>query len=252
MILRYSSDIARRFRKTITDPIEEDSPKPQPEPKNPGEVKLSITKWLDNVSSGLEEIALVDSELDGRDTPDGDDEQEDPHLPERDGYRNITFNSPAFKWLLASLGKEILLGPVDSFECISRLRAQIIKALPQVHSISTRTPPKAYWMKFTLDCDLHAFIGDQYGSPERASRLAEIITLTGSANDAQAMTAEEYMKQVWPYTGKDVLDVIQTALDKNSYAGSKLLLSFFYSQTTDVLCLLIWICLLQKDLQTER
>lgn len=67
-------------------------------------------------------------------------------------------------------------------------------------------------MVFQLDWDPLEFVKEQQyiESPDEA--LANAITLTGSCDDAQALTSLGYLSQTWPTTGESAMHVLCDAV----------------------------------------
>ncbi|KFZ19687.1 hypothetical protein V502_03498 [Pseudogymnoascus sp. VKM F-4520 (FW-2644)] len=63
---------------------------------------------------------------------------------------------------------------------------------------------------FSISWDLPAFMANQY---ETKCPLGSVITLSGTAMHAQAITCEEYLKLNWPKYGIEVLVILEMALD---------------------------------------
>jgi hypothetical protein len=147
-------------------------------------------------------------------------------VPDEQRYREIAFQSPAFEWLLASLGKTSNLRPTAPDDAITRVRDKVMDAFPRAHSVSSRCPSTVYTMKFNCLWDIHRFLHHEY--PELRggrARLGEVITITGSPVDAQALSCSGYLEQTWPFTGLDVLGLLQEAVDRDGWPVFRKLLS---------------------------
>lgn len=134
-------------------------------------------------------------------------DHEEP-VPDSGPYRDFILETPAYRWLVASLQREATLarGTPDLMESI---RETIFSALPSLQKISRKEPSQAYKATFELDWDPLEFVREQQytESPEQA--LERAITLTGCSNDAQALTAKAYLCQTWPTTGKQVMRLVK-------------------------------------------
>ncbi|ERF69251.1 hypothetical protein EPUS_09068 [Endocarpon pusillum Z07020] len=64
---------------------------------------------------------------------------------------------------------------------------------------------------FHVSLRLEAFL-DWYCEADPCRDLEAVLTLTGSAIDAQAVTCKQYMKQTWPSSGIDTLRAVKKAL----------------------------------------
>lgn len=78
--------------------------------------------------------------------------------------------------------------------------------------------------KYAIQWDPIAFLKDQEYKEDPAEALPIVITLTGSADNAQALTCSQYLQQKWPSYGLQVLELIQSVLrsQPNVPAGSTL------------------------------
>ena len=73
---------------------------------------------------------------------------------------------------------------------------------------------------FSISWDLPAFMANQY---KTKCPLGSVITLSGTAMYAQAITCEEYSKMNWHKYGLEVLIILQRALDSSdlTYSGKQ-------------------------------
>ena len=69
-------------------------------------------------------------------------------------------------------------------------------------------------MTYSVDWDPMSFLKDQGFKGEFSEAVSTAITLTGSANTAQALTSSQYLQQTWPSSAPLVLENIQKALEK--------------------------------------
>lgn len=129
-------------------------------------------------------------------------------------YREFIKTTPAYRWLIASLQRESILtrGTPDIMETI---KDSILNALPSGHKMSKHVPPQAYKVTFEVAWEPLSFLKDQQyvEIPEKAIQKA--ITFTGTGNDAQAMTAREYLEQTWPATGAHVMQLVSDVLSNS-------------------------------------
>ena len=79
-----------------------------------------------------------------------------------------------------------------------------------VHGFSSRAPKASLLMPW----DLLAFMDTQYVDNKDA-HLASVITLSGTAQYAQATTCSEYAEQNWPSRGLRVIQAFQSAVDNS-------------------------------------
>lgn len=138
---------------------------------------------------------------------------EDIDLPELRMYRDSIIETVAYKWLLADLGKHCRLIPSDP-DVMTEIRGKILQSLPTTHRFSRREPSASYKMTYSVDWDPMSHLKDQGFKGESSEAISTAITLTGSANTAQALTSSQYLQQTWPSSASLVLENIQKALEK--------------------------------------
>jgi hypothetical protein len=115
-------------------------------------------------------------------------------IPQVSLYKDLITTAPAYHWLLENIQKELLLTSPEP-DVQAAIRKKLLEAMPSSGSISRGAAPEVYEMTFTLDWSpLWFFL--QEGLDHRVKGLAEkIITITGSATDAQAVTCLQYLSQ---------------------------------------------------------
>ncbi|KAK3951116.1 hypothetical protein QBC32DRAFT_170328 [Pseudoneurospora amorphoporcata] len=123
------------------------------------------------------------------------------HAPECSRYEDILVRSPAFKWLCASILKELTLqrGPFRSFS------NTVQEALDSNELV--------WIIRFRFQWDLAGFLTHEYGDKDQT--LGEVITITGTPDSAQAVTCSTYLHQVWPCVGPEILCAIQDAFRRH-------------------------------------
>ena len=89
-----------------------------------------------------------------------------------------------------------------------------------------------YYASLNIDWDVLTFLEDQFCDPEFPNTaLGPIVTVSGSAQRAQATTCSEYIQQNWPAHGSKVLDALQDALQSPSRKSrSRLRVLSFYAE----------------------
>jgi hypothetical protein len=155
--------------------------------------------------------------------PDDENDYEDYVLTHFPSAWKFLIDSHAYEWLLGKVRSEILLTEAKGTR-MEVIRDEILNCL--------RAKPRevgylheVYTASFEISCHLLAFIKEQYPDEENLE-LGSIITITGSSVDAQALTCAEYMRQVWPTTGLEVLDALQQAILKGPRTVHKCEISF--------------------------
>ncbi|KAL7954533.1 hypothetical protein V8C34DRAFT_294153 [Trichoderma compactum] len=126
-------------------------------------------------------------------------------------YLDVVTKDPAFEWLVGKLGTELNPTGVDS-SAMKLISSYIQDRLPPIRNISRHNPSKPYKVTFHVECDIPGFIQEQAYEGSAAEVLPKVITLTGSVQDVQATTCEQYLVQTWPVVGCNLLRTIQGAL----------------------------------------
>lgn len=118
----------------------------------------------------------------------------------------VALNHEAFEWLLSRLDREIQ--PASTAETINDIGHAIETHLPlsdfsnDFHGFSFVADHHA---TFTIHCDTYSFWQSQLIDSSKTKTLSNLITITGSSQDAQALTCGQYLSQTWPITGPQVL-----------------------------------------------
>ncbi|KAK3990798.1 hypothetical protein QBC44DRAFT_368771 [Cladorrhinum sp. PSN332] len=229
---KYRHEIARRFRDTmLPEPDENTNPREQ-QPVHKEVIELSVKSWLNSVQTT--DAAVVEpSDVEPSDfhpvvasyrdeEPDLEFEPEVTMTIKPDKYRDIAFQSPAFEWLLSSLNRELTLSSRAPDDAVTKLKTRILDALPKTHAVSSTSAATTFTMEFKTRWNIRQFIGQEYRNIGKAVPLGEIITLTGSPTDAQALPCSQYLEQTWPCTGHEVLSLVQAALDTGVEVSKRL------------------------------
>ncbi|PTU23705.1 hypothetical protein P175DRAFT_0519743 [Aspergillus ochraceoroseus IBT 24754] len=123
-------------------------------------------------------------------------------------YCDTILRSPAYRWFLERVGKEIVL-PVSKPDCMGRIRTKIIEAFPKLRLVSRHKPSEEYKATFDINWDPLQFFREREYKETIDEVLEAAITLTGSLDHAQALPCSSYMRQTWPLTGQDILDLVK-------------------------------------------
>ena len=150
------------------------------------------------------------------------------HEPERvnlENYRRLLLDSEAFERFLFAIRSRNTLSGTDT-TVREVLRGQILKAIDSASKefrkttegylkprISRWRRPNTYNLSLELDWDPIAFLRNEGYDGQPSQILGNIITLTGDEEASQALSCQEYMEQIWPYTGLKTLDNLCQALD---------------------------------------
>lgn len=150
----------------------------------------------------------------------GQDQDTHDHIASTAGYREFILDTHAFRWLLARLRVDMRLVPTEpkSMETISH---KIVSSLHPSHVLSREPQSEEFKATFEIHWDLLKFLEQQQYTTSHAEAVSKVITLTGSSQDAQAITCTEYLAQTWPLTGDLMMQLIKDLLDeKNGLAQS--------------------------------
>jgi hypothetical protein len=126
----------------------------------------------------------------------------------RSTYQKFIYKSPAYQWLLASLCRELILASTHP-NTRDTIRHKILSILPHYPRISRKRPAAALRIRFALNWDPRQFVETQGHKEQLDDVIERSITLTGSTKDAQALTCKEYLCQVWPASGEDIMELVK-------------------------------------------
>jgi hypothetical protein len=162
-------------------------------------------------------VAAEDVEVRAGDDIDEEDKQnEEQQVEEEDvevkartsPHREFIVRTEAYKWLTTTLQRETTLTRANP-DLMAAIQDTIFSALPSSHRISRKESSKAYKVIFKLDWDPLLFVKQQQYKESAGRALKKAITLTGSSNNAQALTTQAYLCQTWPTTGKQVMGLVR-------------------------------------------
>ncbi|KAH7136252.1 hypothetical protein EDB81DRAFT_77443 [Dactylonectria macrodidyma] len=160
---------------------------------------MPISEVGDWVSS-LEGVTKMDIDVPNAPENDTIDADLSRSLPNLDDYKHFIESSQAYQWLLLRIKRYSQMdrsGLSLMLDIGLSIRNHLLSFAP-LRKVSRHKAPVSVEMSFSLDWDLRQFIQDQEytGAPEHI--LDHIICLTGTSQQAQAMTVSEYMEQTWP------------------------------------------------------
>lgn len=122
-------------------------------------------------------------------------------------YSEFIVKTAAYEWLMKSLRRETGLIRADP-DRMDEIAAAIMQALPPITEIDRHKSSDEFHVIFELLWDpINYYVEQEYEElPEEA--LQRAVTLTGDKDNAQAITAHEYLCQIWPVTGPFVMQLI--------------------------------------------
>lgn len=135
------------------------------------------------------------------------EQDEASDMPELSTYRSFISNGASYEWLLSSLRRELFLVTAKP-NIMKSIRKRIITSLPSSHKLSRRLPAEAYTVTYVVQWNPLDFLDEQGYQEEPGEALKGVITLTGSSEDAQALSCAQYLCQTWPSTGGHILQLI--------------------------------------------
>ncbi|GAA88750.1 hypothetical protein AKAW_06864 [Aspergillus luchuensis IFO 4308] len=187
--------------------------------------------WDQNLEDADGELATAQFDS-GAEHLDVDDdipiEDGDENLPEHTEFWRLITSSPVYEWLLGSLRRKLHLQPAEP-NVQDAIRDRVLETLPSSRRVSRYDQPTIYQVVFRLNWDPASFIAEQEYDISREGFLGKIITITGSDQDAQAMTCLQYLQQTWHSYGADILQLVEaTLLSERDYKHSCTLFPHWY------------------------
>lgn len=197
------------------------------------EISEEMTRdWLNNVSDpGDFESNKISDNQDMEEEYFQEDHQDQVY--EEDGewsvsdlgaYRDLIIVSPAYRWLLTILRRESLM-ETECSHSMEDIKQTILSSLKPGHKISRSRSAEAFRTTFLINWDPITFLKEQHYQGSLEEVIDRVITLTGSAKNAQALTILQYLRQTWPTTGEHVLQLVKDVLSGprgQKYAGKPL------------------------------
>lgn len=160
-------------------------------------------------------------------------------------YQTLIRGTNAYNSFMNNLRRECTLAPAKP-NVMGEIRNAILKALPCSPRISRQRPAETFNISFIVDWDPIAFLQNEEYTERQEDAIERAITLTGSITSAQALTCGGYLRQTWPSTGDQVLDLIKSLVSGGNRAsatlpnGSSLSVSHQPSQSQGSACV-VWV-----------
>jgi len=112
-------------------------------------------------------------------------------------YRKCLAGSETYKWLLESLKRQALLATGDP-DLKGDIRRNILMSLPRVKNrVSRKSSSEAYTAVFHTAWNPESFVLEQNYDLSPGASIERAVTITGSVQDAQALTTSQYLSQTW-------------------------------------------------------
>ncbi|KAL7918132.1 hypothetical protein ACQKWADRAFT_316786 [Trichoderma austrokoningii] len=128
-------------------------------------------------------------------------------LPELSAYKTFVLQHSAYGWLLKSIRKDSYIETPGAIQ--ADIRRIILDQLSIGQGISKRESPDTHVMVFTVDWDPALFLREQGYRESPESAVGQVITITESEIEAQAMTTAQYLDLIWPSSGIYLLYLIE-------------------------------------------
>ncbi|UNI13627.1 hypothetical protein JDV02_000352 [Purpureocillium takamizusanense] len=229
-MLKHRKDIIDQFRSDYTAHEAKDSPLPSTG-HIPAMTKADV---MDRYFAGLDSAPQVDPEIwpyreeiwDDTNTNDGCDDDCDNECDDelcvckldvtgKSMDINIVTEFAAFEWLQGALYSEARQTP--AVPNIRRsIREKVIYSLHGANGLgdlNRDTSIMAHEIMIEVDWDPKSFVDEQQYDGRPGTAIAAAITLTGSAQNCQAMTTSQYISHTWKSTGEQMMKLIQRVLD---------------------------------------
>lgn len=188
---------------------------------------------LDNLEYNDTKDLDVKETQDDQEDEDHNSETDEIELPGLAAYRSLIRGAPAYNWFLNNIRRECTLAPPVP-NVIGEIRTTITNALPSSLKISRRKHAETFNVSFMVDWDSIGFLREEEYTEKPEDAIERAITLTGSAVSAQALTCGGYLRQTWPSTGEQILDLIKSLVSGQSRASGN-----YYSFCHDSECLFV-------------
>lgn len=134
------------------------------------------------------------------------EELSDPLENDAQNYERLIAATLAYQWLIASLRNKSLL-TAASDNVVGHIRAEVCKHVVKSVHLSKLAPTILTEAHFEMDWDFEIFDDVKDGRV-----MDSILTVTGSEQEAQAMTCAQYIQQTWPTNGMFLWQLLKDAL----------------------------------------
>lgn len=112
-----------------------------------------------------------------------------------------------YQWLLERIRAATNLSTHNSRTISTSLKATVQKG--------DQGPASIYSAAFQVELNLRAFL-DQYYQDDPCQNIGNVFVLTGCAVNAQIVSCEQYVKQLWPISGVEILRALENSLTYSS------------------------------------
>ncbi|KAF2814371.1 uncharacterized protein BDZ99DRAFT_516970 [Mytilinidion resinicola] len=170
----------------------------------------AISNPAPNPPSDVSSSSLTDADSWSQSDSRGQDDSNDINTEDKPVYTYLT-EHPAFSELVDELRTIVERQFCDQKELIHHRILLAIRRPGMIHP----TPGGLFQAEFFTEWDILSFLDTQY--PLRTSHnLRPIIAITGGPTNAQLTTVEEYLRQNWPIHTWELIDALNTAIEKTN------------------------------------
>ncbi|KIL83643.1 hypothetical protein FAVG1_13126 [Fusarium avenaceum] len=160
------------------------------------------------------EMVSVEEDLEGHSLEDTSFQHENEEAESSNrllAYREFIPSTEAYEWLLTRLRREFCLIPTE-LNTIRAIRTRVMSLLSLDYRTSRKVSSQSYSVRYELDWHILGFFESQGYSNRPDQVLENVVTLTGSCQDAQAATCDQYVRQTWPLTGEMMVQLLKEVL----------------------------------------
>jgi hypothetical protein len=162
-----------------------------------------ISEWVDHAESGAN--LGLDSE--------GRSEMPEYHEEILQDYKVFVKSSESYRWLVSKFQQHgrLSFGDRDIKSGIGFSLREKLRTQESLRKMSHRRPLSKVQVEFILQWHPETCVEDEGHEQDYSSlrTLDDILCLTGSWPEAQAMTVAKYMRQTWPSTGEAVINLFE-------------------------------------------
>ncbi|KAF5636038.1 hypothetical protein F52700_5352 [Fusarium sp. NRRL 52700] len=176
-----------------------------------------IVDWIDDVASG-----------------------EPNDLSQMPQYRQFIQGSEAYRWLLTKISQQSRLSceePSLMDRIGNTIRNQFKEHIPH-HKMSRKKSSVRFEVTYSLRLDVIGLMKGSGISSSFDKAFPDILCLTGSWDEAQAITIAEYMEQTWPHSGRAILTLLQGLISIIEKNGLRRARAETFRKSSSGLCLL--------------
>ncbi|KAH8660194.1 hypothetical protein BX600DRAFT_55123 [Xylariales sp. PMI_506] len=165
-----------------------------------------------------------DDEDEGRFSAEGSDDEMEADiddLPDLGSYRKILGEAASYQWFLSAMTREAALETPGGHNVRQEIRDSLLRGMNLSPRFRRNQTPTVN-VEFHLDWDFAAFYSEQRYSEAMGTVIKHAITLTGDggSNQVQAMTCQDYVKQVWGDEGVQLLRMLEAAVEHSNGTDS--------------------------------